>query len=294
MGFRVVYIEEAISVRLYLDNVKIIKANKELTIPLSDIHTLIIDNTETNITIPLMNKCAEYNINLIFCSLEHLPQSSVIPFTGNYQHSLVLRKQMNWSDDLKKGLQKLIIQNKISNQIDLLKKLNKSQSVCETLYRFQSEVVDGDELNREGLAAKMYFRELFGPNFKRFNEDIINFGLNYGYAILRSQISKTIVAKGLEPCLGIFHRGAENPFNLSDDIIEVFRPLIDNYVYVNMRNAIIFKRDHRLELIQETVKEVYIMNKKQTLFNAISIFVDHIIDVFEKEDLSLYEEIRLL
>lgn len=294
MGFRVVYIEEAISVRLYLDNVKIIKANKELTIPLSDIHTLIIDNTEINITIPLMNKCAEYNINLIFCSLEHLPQSSVIPFTGNYQHSLVLRKQMNWSDDLKKGLQKLIIQNKISNQIDLLKKLNKSQSVCETLYRFQSEVVDGDELNREGLAAKMYFRELFGPNFKRFNEDIINFGLNYGYAILRSQISKTIVAKGLEPCLGIFHRGAENPFNLSDDIIEVFRPLIDNYVYVNMRNAIIFKRDHRLELIQETVKEVYIMNKKQTLFNAISIFVDHIIDVFEKEDLSLYEEIRLL
>ena len=294
MGFRVVYIEEAISVRLYLDNVKIIKANKELTIPLSDIHTLIIDNTEINITIPLMNKCAEYNINLIFCSLEHLPQSSVIPFTGNYQHSLVLRKQMNWSDDLKKGLQKLIIQNKISNQIDLLKKLNKSQSVCETLYRFQSEVVDGDELNREGLAAKMYFRELFGPNFKRFNEDIINFGLNYGYAILRSQISKTIVAKGLEQCLGIFHRGAENPFNLSDDIIEVFRPLIDNYVYVNMRNAIIFKRDHRLELIQETVKEVYIMNKKQTLFNAISIFVDHIIDVFEKEDLSLYEEIRLL
>ena len=83
-------------------------------------------------------------------------------------------------------------------------------------------VLENDKSNREGLAAKVYFHELFGLDFRRFDDDIINAGLNYGYAILRSQISKTVIAKGLNPCLGIFHKGYDNPFNLSDDIIEVY------------------------------------------------------------------------
>ena len=89
----------------------------------------------------------------------------------------------------------------------------------------------------------MYFRELFGDDFIRFDEDVINAGLNYGYSIFRSLISSIIVAKGYLHNLGIFHRGKQNMFNLSDDVIEVFRPIVDHYVYNNMMEDILFNKN---------------------------------------------------
>lgn len=151
-----------------------------------------------------------------------------------------------------------------------------------------------DKSNREGLAAKVYFHELFGLDFRRFDDDIINAGLNYGYAILRSQISKTVIAKGLNPCLGIFHKGYDNPFNLSDDIIEVFRPLIDQYAYRNLRDAIIFTKKNRIELIELTGKDAIINFQKQTIFNVISMFIDKIIYIFETGDIESYIPVRLI
>ena len=159
------------------------------------------------------------------------------------------------------------------------------------MIKFESEVNEGDTLNREGLSAKMYFRVLYGSNFKRFEESVINNGLNYGYSILRSQISKTIIAKGLLPGIGIIHKGYNNPFNLSDDIIEVFRPLVDWYVYTYLKDAIVFKREHRLELIKLTTKDVLIKGCRQTLLNAINIFIDRILDIFEFGDISKFEDI---
>lgn len=282
------------NVRLYLDNLKVEKETTEITIPLSDIHSLIIDNQKVTMTIPLINKCTEYNINLILCSLEHMPQTIIQPYSGNYQSPLILKKQIDWDVNTKKVLHKLIIRNKINNQIDLLKYLNLDKEVIKKLIQFATEVQDGDPLNREGLSAKMYFRTLFGSDFKRSDEDVINYGLNYGYSILRSHISKTIIAKGLIPCIGIIHIGYNNPYNLSDDIIEVFRPLVDWYVFLNLKDAILFKKEHRLELIKLSIKDVFIKGVKQTLLNSISIFIDRILDVFETGDVSKYENLHLI
>ncbi len=294
MGWRIIYIEEAMNVRLYLDNIKIEKETNEVTIPLSDIHSLIIDNQKVTMTVPLISKCAEYNINLIICSIEHMPKALIQPYVGNYQSPLVLKKQIEWDQNTKKVLHKLIIKNKINNQIDLLKHLNLDIDVIQKLIQFSSEVLEGDPLNREGLASKMYFRTLFGKTFKRFEEDVMNFGLNYGYSILRSQISKTLIAKGLTPCLGIFHIGYNNPFNLADDLIEVYRPLVDYYVYNNLRDALIFKKDHRIDLIKLTTSDVIIQRNKQTLLNSLNIFLNKIMDVFETGDIAKFEEVHLL
>lgn len=155
------------------------------------------------------------------------------------------------------------------------------------------DVEYGDLTNREGLAAKMYFRSLFGPEFKRFNDDIINSGLNYGYAVLRSQISKAIIAKGLNPELGIFHIGRNNLFNLSDDFIEPFRPIIDDWVKKNLVNAEMFTREHRLEIVKQTLINVNIKQQSQSLFNAINIFIDSIIKCFDENDEKYYETISL-
>lgn len=141
-----------------------------------------------------------------------------------------------------------------------------------------------DSTNREGLAAKMYFRELFGSDFIRFNEDVVNAGLNYGYSIFRSLITSIIVAKGYLPNLGIFHIGKMNYFNLSDDVIEVFRPIVDDYVVNNMMQDIMFKQEHKDALINLTTQKIKIDNKKQTIPNAINIYLDSIFRFLEDDD----------
>lgn len=294
MGWRILYIEEANVVRLYLDNIKIERDVGELTVPLSDVHTLVIDNQTINITTPLIVKCSEYNINLIICSREHMPVAMISPFSGNYKSPLMLKKQINWDIFLKQELHMKIVKNKIENQCDLLKHLDKSQDVIRKMIDYSFEVHLSDETNREGLASKIYFRELFGEKFRRFDEDVLNAGLNYGYSILRSQISKVLVAKGLNTSLGIFHKGYDNPFNLSDDIIEVFRPLIDEYVYNNLMESIILKKVDRLGLIEVTTKDAIINMKRHTIFNVIEIYIEKIISCFEKNDSSDFESVRLI
>lgn len=294
MGWRIVYIEEAMNAKLYLDNIRIETDTNEIIIPLKDIHTLVIDNYKLSITIQLMLKCSEYNVNVVLCGMEHMPKALVLPIIGNYQAPKILKQQIQWSEEMKKKLHRLIIINKIENQALLLKYFGKNKDVIEKLFSFSREVEDADIGNREGLSAKMYFRELFGNDFKRFEENVINAGLNYGYAILRSQISKTIISKGLNASIGIIHIGYDNAFNLSDDIIEVFRPLIDEYVYKYLVDAIIFKKENRLDLIRKTTGTAIINGSKQTIFNTISIYVERIIEAFEKNDETLYQSVRLI
>ena len=126
MGWRIIYIEQANSMKLYLDNVKIINDYGEVTIPLSDIHTIVVDNQLVTLTVPLINKCSEYNVNLIFCSLEHMPQSFISPLNGNYKTPAILKKQMAWSDNFKDVIWKKIVINKIENQNALLKNLTRT------------------------------------------------------------------------------------------------------------------------------------------------------------------------
>ncbi|MEI3327233.1 MAG: CRISPR-associated endonuclease Cas1 [Thomasclavelia sp.] len=114
------------------------------------------------------------------------------------------------------------------------------------------------------------------------NEDMVNAGLNYGYSIIRSLISSIICAKGYLGNFGIFHRGKQNMFNLADDIIEVFRPIIDEYVYLNMRDEIIFKQKHREGLIRIcSDKKIEICNQQQTIANAIYVYIEALLKVLE-------------
>ncbi len=281
MGWRVIYIEECEKISLYLDNLKVNRENGDLLIPISDIHTLIIDNYKMIFTVQLVIKLVKNNVNIVFNDLEHKPCSNVIPFSGNYNASQVLKKQIQWSEDSKSYAHKLIIQAKIYNQAEILKQNNKSVDVINKLHRFMDEVEMSDTGNREGLAAKMYFRELFGHSFIRFNDDPINAGLDYGYSILRSQISTIIVSKGYHPSLGIFHRGPQNAFNLADDIIEVFRPIVDNYVYNNIDILEIFSKKHRIDLIKLTTKKVIYDGKKQTILNAMTLYIEAVINCIE-------------
>ena len=243
--------------KLYLDNIKVIYNDNDILLPISDIQILVIDNYKSSLSIPLINKLTENNVCTVVCGIDHIPKSYILPMNGHFSQSGNINKQIEWDNNRKQIMHQKIVRAKIHNQAEILKVNNKSQDV------------------------KMYFRELFGDDFIRFDEDVINAGLNYGYSIFRSLISSIIVAKGYLPNLGIFHRGKQNMFNLSDDVIEVFRPIVDHYVYNNMMEDILFKQEHREALIQLTAKKIEIDGRKQTVNNAIYVYLESILKELE-------------
>lgn len=294
MSWRILYVESSDTLQLYLDNVKVVKSDQEFLIPISDLHTIILDNYKILLSVHLINALASANVNVVLCGVNHIPNTTIHPISGHSQSPQILKKQINWDSKFKLNMHKLIIKNKISNQIKTLEKICFDYNLISHLNSFLDNVLPGDVNNREGLVSKMYFRKLFGDNFKRFNDDVINAGLNYGYAILRSQISKTIIAKGLNPSLGIFHIGRENLYNLSDDIIEPFRPIIDIWVKQNLMDSNEFTREHRLKIIEQTLVDIKINNQKQTFFNALNMYIDSIVTSFDLSDLSKYLVIELV
>ena len=281
MSHRIIYIEKCECLKLYFDNIKVIYNDNDILLPISDIQILVIDNYKSSLSIPLINKLTENNVCTVVCGIDHIPKSYILPMNGHFSQSGNINKQIEWENNRKQIMHQKIVRAKIHNQAEILKVNNKSQDVINKLYQFENEVQIDDVTNREGLAAKMYFRELFGDDFIRFDEDIINAGLNYGYSIFRSLISSIIVAKGYLPNLGIFHRGKQNMFNLSDDVIEVFRPIVDHYVYNNMMEDILFKQEHREALIQLTAKKIEIDGRKQTVNNAIYVYLESILKELE-------------
>lgn len=283
MGHRVIYVEKCEYLRLYLDNLKVMVKDNDILFPISDIQILVIDNYQSNISVPLINKLTENNVCTIICGVDHMPKSYILPINGNFATSGNINKQITWEKERKALLHSIIVKYKIENQIEILKQNNKSHEVIKKLYEFVDSIELDDRTNREGLAAKMYFRELFGSDFIRFDDDVINAGLNYGYSIFRSLITSIIVAKGYIANIGIFHKGKQNMFNLSDDIIEVFRPIVDDYVYNTMRDEILFKQEHREKLIQLTNKKILIDSRKQTVANAINQYLDSIFNYLDDE-----------
>ena len=288
MGYRIIYVEKCEYLRLYLDNLKVeINEKKEVNFPIADIQILVIDNYKSTLSIPLINKLTEYNVCTIICGIDHLPKSYILPINGNFASSGNLFKQIQWSQERKDYIHAEIVKHKIKNQIEILKENERGFGVTEKLYEFVDTTISGDQTNREGLAAKMYFRALFGSDFIRFEQDVVNAGLNYGYSVFRSLITSIIVAKGYIPNLGLFHKGKQNMFNLSDDIIEVFRPIVDNYVFNNMTEDILFKQSHRDELIGLTNNKIMIDDRKQTISNAIGIYLDSIFKFMDGENIEL-------
>ncbi|WAA09860.1 type II CRISPR-associated endonuclease Cas1 [Fervidibacillus albus] len=289
MSWRIVYVTESEEMKLYLDNLKVVKREQEILIPLSDIHTIVVDNHRTVVTGRLMNKLAEYHILLIFCDETHNPNVFSMGLYSHYRVYGVLRDQMKWNDEIKGEMWKKIIQIKIHNQLSVLRYLKNSDDSIKRLTSYAKDVMFEDRTNREGLAAKIYFNELFGKNFvrQRGAVDVYNSALNYGYMVLRACFARSVVAHGLHPSFGIGHRNQFNAFNLVDDCMESFRPIIDFWVYMIMNDAEYLDRERKQALIGKLHNKVQIGGQKQTVLNAIDLFVQSFIKAMDTKNLNL-------
>lgn len=236
MAFRSIVIEKAVKVNLDLNNIVIRYENEDYWIQLDEISTLIIDDPRCNISLKLLAKLCEKGINVLFTDDSHMPIGSLVTL---YNHSRAVKKidtQIHWQEDAKAYLWTEIVYKKISSQIDTLRILEKKDKIP-VMDKLLVELNYGDITNREGLASRTYFKSLFGNQFKRFDEDIINFSLNYIYQIIRSKISQEIVSCGYLPAIGVCHRSEYNCFNLADDFIEPFRPIVDYFVYILLEKS---------------------------------------------------------
>jgi CRISP-associated protein Cas1 len=289
MSWRIIYISDSEEIRLYLDNLKVIKNDQEILIPLSDIHTIIVDNIKTVVTGRLMNKLAEYHILLIFCDEYHTPNVFSLGLYSHYKVYGVLFQQLKWEDSIKGEMWKKIVQIKINNQNSVLKFLQKSEETIRRMNRLATDVLPEDSTNREGHAAKIYFNELFGYNFRRERAavDAYNSALNYGYIVLRACVARTIVAYGLHPAFGIGHRNQFNAYNLADDCMEVFRPLIDFWVYLTIQDNDFLDREKKQQLIGRLSAKIDMGGQKQTVLNAIDLFVQSFIKAMNHKNLDL-------
>lgn len=225
--------------RLSLKNRQLVIENHETgektTAPIEDIGIVLIENQSVSISIPAMNALTENNCAVVLCDSRHMPASMLLPLEGNSVQQESYRFQIEATTPLKKNLWKQIIEAKIRNQANLLNVAGKDGNILKPLY---SNVKSGDEDNKEGVAARLYWCRLFGDGFKRDNDfDIPNPFLNYGYAILRAGMARALVGSGLHPSFGLFHRNRYNAFPLADDMMEPYRPFVDKIVLQILRDG---------------------------------------------------------
>jgi len=227
MGYRVIFLTNP--ARLYVKNQQLVIDNGDVfKVPLEDIECIAIDSMQITMNSYLLSRLSEYAITLYVTDKTHHPCGTFLPLLRHSRHLSVLKNQLEMTLPNKKKLWKQIVCQKIENQATVLKLCGINE--WKSIDVLKSMVKSGDPDNMEAVAASKYFKLLFGKNYTRTQDNFINPKLNYGYSILRSTISKYLVVYGYEPSLGIFHKSNLNSFNLSDDIIEPFRPIVDLYV----------------------------------------------------------------
>lgn len=200
-------------------------------IPFEDIAIIVLDHKEIVMTHPVLSKCAEQGISLFSTGQDHLPNGIFLPYLQYSRTTKLLRLQQNLKKPLIKKAWAVIVQQKILNQALCLRLAKPEQEkIINLLHALAKKVRSGDTNNIEAQAAQRYFTALFNSGFQRKQINVINGALNYGYAIIRGAIARGLVAHGLFPPFGIFHNNELNAFNLADDLIEPFRPVIDLWV----------------------------------------------------------------
>ena len=206
----------------------VIRQEEERSVPMEDLSALLLESRAVSITTAALQELTDRGVTVYLCDETHLPAALVLPMNRHSRQLKLLKGQIAMRRPIQKRVWQGVVMSKISNQARCLSLLGKEGA--EELLELADQVRSGDPDNWEAVAAARYFPALFGAGFTRGEECRVNAALNYGYAILRGAVARHLVTRGLEPCLGIFHHSELNRFNLADDLMEPYRPLVDLYV----------------------------------------------------------------
>ena len=250
-----------------------LKKQAEVTKSIEDIGIVVLDNKQITITSGVLEALLENNCSVITCDSRSMPVGLMLPLYGNTTQNERFRKQLDTSLPLKKQLWQQTIQAKINNQASVLKDCMDEEVKCMRIWA--TNVRSGDPDNLEARAAAYYWKSLFSDvdSFTREREGIPpNNLLNYGYAILRAVVARGLVISGLLPTLGIHHHNRYNAYCLADDIMEPYRPYVDELVFSLIqeygKNAELTK-EMKTRLLTVPTLEVIIGGKRSPLMVAV-------------------------
>jgi len=263
------------------------KDDKEVKVPIDDIYNVVIDNRAASVTIPCITALTNAGVHVIICDEKHLPMSIILPLNTHYRPYNVLKKQISMTAEFKDMLWNEVVKSKLINQARVLQFCGVEKDKVDRIYQLAEDVHEGDVGNCEAVGAKMFFRGLMGTEFLRFNDDCINAALNYGYAIIRSSVAKALAVHGFNCALGIHHINEYNPFNLADDLMEPFRPIVD--LWVDKHNDDLFDeltKEQRKELVSIVNYHIKFDNKKMKVRNAIEKYISSFVSAIDCEDAS--------
>lgn len=228
MAWRGVHISQAAKIGLKQSQLLVAMNDNEVTIPIEDISFLVLDTPQCTLTGAILAALANANVVIIQSDEKHHPTMMGLPFHGHHKQAEIAHLQIAVTEPFKKRAWQAIIQAKINNQAAHLLNLGRDAGALPAMI---GRVKSGDTQNHEAQAARIYWGKLF-ENYRRADDsDLRNAMLNYGYAIVRALLARTITASGLIPAFGLFHNSISNAFNLADDLIEPFRPTVDALVF---------------------------------------------------------------
>lgn len=291
MAWRVVVIENP-SKLSFKDNKLIIKKDDEVALPLEDIDSLIIDNREIILTANIISALSHLDINTIICDEKHLPATIILPHGQASRGAKNARIQLNMGEALRKQLWRKNVIQKIQNQAAVLRK-NDFGIEADKLYKLASTVRSGDVGNNESIAARIYFDSLLGDATRR-KPMWHNSALNYGYAIVRGALARDVAARGLITEVGINHHSELNQYNLVDDLIETFRPLVDNYIIDSVAPLHVgdeydsnLSKDDRHKIIDIINQYGIIIDKRYTIKHLTGMVVESFINAISEDNVEL-------
>lgn len=292
MAWRVVVIENPARLG-FKDNKLVIKQDEEVALPLEDIDSLVIDNHGVVLTANILTALSQFDINTLICDEKHLPATVILPHGQASRGSKNARQQLTIGEALRKQLWRKNIIQKIKNQSTVLRK-NNLYTEASKLDKLASTVRSGDTGNNEATAARLYFDTLLGDATRR-KPIWHNSALNYGYAIVRSSLARAIAARGLITEIGINHHSELNQYNLVDDLIESFRPLVDDYVlskvafcHIGDDNDSSLSKSDRHNIVDIMNQYGIMANKRYTIKHLTEMVTESFINAISKDDVEQF------
>jgi len=284
--FRNVYLKGPATISLDHYQLKITTDVSEYHFPFDDIQSLLVESLESTISTAALTALTEHGTTVITCDSHHLPAATLLPLDGYYQRLKTLNLQISLTKRFRDRLTRKIIKQKINNQGTVLQLLTGNPATA--LKKLANAVIDGDASAREGVAAKIYFTTIGGKDFNRRLENLTNSALNYGFAILRSCIARELVQFGFEPALAFNHHNMQNSFNLADDLIEPFRPVVELYVFSQLpaQDDETLSSEAKAQLLRLLSYEVLINDQRQSVQYAIHLLVESLCTACESQKIT--------
>ena len=255
-----------------------------VTRPIEDVGFVVIENPQVSITVPLLNELADNNVSVVFCDKKQMPKTMLMTLEGNTTQQESYQYQLEASAPTKKNVWKQLVECKIKNQSLLLNNVGKDGNALKQYYM---NVKSGDTDNREGAAARVYWNMLFGEGFKREREGLPpNNLLNYGYTILRAAVARALIGSGLYPAFGVFHRNRYNAFPLADDVMEPYRPFVDQIVYYLYYDGMVneLNSESKGKLLRVLFSDVKMGKVTRPLENALSFTTASLLKMYKGEN----------